>query len=123
MTAGIATLKICNETGFYDSIEKKSHLLVDGVAQAAQGAGVELQTGATGGMFGFTLSSSPIRNFDDAKGGDHAAYGRFFHAMLNRGVWLPPSGYEAMFMSAAHTEEHIDRVIAAAREAFAEIAS
>ncbi len=122
MAAGLATLRLCQGDGFYESLARRSQALVQGVAQAAQNAGVSVNTGATGGMFGITLSTKPVCNFDDAKNADHAAYGRFFHAMLNRGVWLPPSGYEAMFMSAAHTDEHIGRVIAAAGDAFEEIA-
>jgi len=122
MAAGLATLRICQEDGFYESLAQKSTALVQGVADAAQAAGVSIQSGATGGMFGITLSPKPVRNFDDAKNADHTAFGRFFHAMLNRGVWLPPSGYEAMFMSAAHTDEHIQRVIEAAGDAFEEIA-
>jgi glutamate-1-semialdehyde 2,1-aminomutase len=58
--------------------------------------------GALGGMLGFAFSREPVRNFADAQAADHGLYARFFRAMLDRGVWLPPSGYEAMFISAAH---------------------
>ncbi len=121
MAAGLATLRLCNEAGFYESLERKSTALVRGVADAAQRTGVSVHTGATGGMFGITFSPNPVRNFDDAKSANHSVYSRFFHAMLDRGVWLPPSGYEAMFMSAAHTNEHITSVVTAASDAFKEI--
>ena len=123
MAAGLATLTLCRADGFYEYLAAKSRRLIEGVAEAASGAGVSVQTGATGGMFGITLADRPVRNLDDAKASDHAGYGRFFHAMLNRGVWLPPSGYEAMFMSSAHTDEHVSRVIETAAESFREIAS
>ena len=122
MAAGLATLTLCSAHGFYEKLAAKSRRLIEGVAEAASGARIPVQTGATGGMVGITLADRPMRNFDDAQAGDHAGYGRFFHAMLNRGVWLPPSSYEAMFMSSAHTDEDVSRVIEAAAESFREIA-
>ena len=118
MAAGIATLQLCNQDNFYDSLAEKTNYLTTGLKRAANEAGVSLQTGATGGMFGFSLAENPVRNYDDAANANHDAYATFFHAMLDRGVWLPPSGYEAMFLSAAHTTEDLDRVINAAKEGF-----
>ena len=74
-----------------------------------------------GGMFGMSLSERPVQNFADAQACDHERYARFFRAMLDRGVWLPPSGYEAMFVSAAHEDQDLDRVIEAAAESFRSI--
>ena len=118
MAAGIATLKLCNKAGFYESLHDKSTRLLSGLASAAQDAGVMLQTGSCGGMLGMALSDQPVCNFDDAQTCHHKRFAKFFHAMLDRGVWLPPSGYEAMFISAAHTDEDIDFIINAAHESF-----
>jgi glutamate-1-semialdehyde 2,1-aminomutase len=71
-----------------------------------------------GGMLGLALSNHPVRNFEDAKAADHDLFAKFFWAMLERGVWLPPSGYEAMFVSIAHDDGVIERVVEAAEEAF-----
>lgn len=122
MAAGIATLNLCCESGFYDSLGSLSQQLADGLRSAAGEAGIPVQTGAHGGMFGFAFAAGELRNFADAKAGDHERFGRFFHGMLRRGVWLPPSSYEAMFLSAAHTEEHIEQITAAAGETLKEIA-
>ena len=74
-------------------------------------------------MLGFAFSPEPVRNFADAQALDHALYASFFQAMLDRGVWLPPSGYEAMFLSAAHQDIDIDGIIQAAGDALQEVAS
>src|SRR5207302_266819 len=87
-----------------------------GMPVAAYAAGVAGWTDRESGMLGLTFRKTPIRNFADAKGGDHARFAKFFHAMLDRGVWLPPSSYEAMFVSAAHTGEHVREIVSAARE-------
>lgn len=121
MAAGIATLKLCRSEGFYDRLDAASHRLTRGIADAAAQAGVAIQTGATGGLLGIALCEAPIRNFDDARQADHAAYARFFHAMLDHSVFLPPSAYEAMFISAAHDSDVIDEIIAAARDSFGSI--
>ncbi|UCC32779.1 MAG: glutamate-1-semialdehyde 2,1-aminomutase [Phycisphaerales bacterium] len=123
MAAGIATLRICRENGFYTKLYANIRRLVDGLDGAARQAGIALQTDAEGGMFGMALFNRPVRNFDDAKACDHGLYARFFRAMLDRGVWLPPSGYEVMFVSSAHDKAAIDQVIDAAREAFRSVAS
>jgi glutamate-1-semialdehyde 2,1-aminomutase len=69
------------------------------------------------------LSESPVRTFADAQACDHDRFARFFHAMLNRGVWLPPSGYEAMFVSAAHDDASLTHILEAAQESFREVAA
>lgn len=123
MASGIATLNLCKTDGFYEELAAKSTSLVEGLRSAASAAGVALQGSARGGMFGMSLSDRPVHNFDDAKACDHQRYAAFFRAMLDRSVWLPPSGYEAMFVSAAHDDEAITAVLAAARESFRQVAS
>jgi glutamate-1-semialdehyde 2,1-aminomutase len=123
MAAGIATLNLCREDGFYDRLETLARRLIDGLREAAGDAGVPLQTGAMGGMLGMAFSDTPVRNYVDAAACDHDLFGRFFHAMLDRGVWLPPSGYEAMFISSAHDESVIDRIVDAAAASFRTVAS
>lgn len=123
MASGIATLNLCRTDGFYEELAAKSMAIVEGLRSAASDAEVALQGSARGGMFGISLSDRPVRNFDDAKACDHKRYAAFFRAMLDRGVWLPPSGYEAMFVSAAHDDEAIAAVLPAAQESFRQIAS
>ncbi len=118
MAAGIATLTLCRAEGFYRTLESRAVQLTDGLRRAAAAAGVALQAGATGGMLGMALLDRPVVNFADAQACDHALFARFFRAMLDRGVWLPPSSYEAMFVSAAHDDQAIAHVIDAAGEAF-----
>ncbi len=118
MAAGIATLRICQEDGFYEALYAKASRLAEGLRSAAAEAGVTVQTGAMGGMLGMAILDRPVRNFADAKAADHDRFAKFFRAMLDRGVWLPPSGYEAMFVSAAHDDADITSVIDAARESF-----
>ena len=123
MAAGIATLNLCRETGFYDALAATADRLTKGLAQAADQTGVALQTAHTGGMVGVAFSTKVVRNFDDAQACDHDRFAGFFRAMLDRGVWLPPSSYEAMFISSDHDEKAIDAVIQAAAESFAEVSS
>ena len=123
MAAGIATLRLCQADGFYQRLQAHAALLAEGLHEAAGEAGVSLQTGALGGMLGMAILDRPVRNFADAQAADHDLFARFFRAMLDRGVWLPPSGYEAMFLSAAHDEAAIRQVIDAARESFRGAAS
>ena len=122
MTSGIATLELCRADGFYESLGAKTNTLAVGLKEAAERAGVALQAGSLGGMFGMALSDRPVRNFDDAQACDHDRFARFFRAMLDRGMWLPPSGYEAMFISAAHDDDDITSIIDAATASFREIA-
>ncbi|MGD2108428.1 MAG: glutamate-1-semialdehyde 2,1-aminomutase [Phycisphaerae bacterium] len=123
MASGIATLQLCRAGGFYESLAAKTQRLAKGCHQSALDAGVPLQTDSEGGMLGMALTDRPVVNFDDAQNCNHDRFGRFFNAMLDRGVWLPPSGYEAMFVSAAHDDAALDRIVDAARESFKEVAS
>jgi glutamate-1-semialdehyde 2,1-aminomutase len=123
MAAGIVTLTLCRADGFYDALERRATRLAEGLRRAAANAGITVQVGARGGMLGMALRDWPVRNFADAQACDHELFARFFRAMLDRGVWLPPSSYEAMFVSAAHDDTAIAHVIAAAGDAFRQAAA
>jgi glutamate-1-semialdehyde 2,1-aminomutase len=118
MAAGQATLEILEEPGAYDSLEKSSARLAGGLKEAAAAAGVPVAVNQIGSMVGMFFSNKPVLNYADATGSDTAAFGRFFHAMLDQGVHLPPSQFEAFFLSLAHGEDVIDATVKAASRAF-----
>jgi glutamate-1-semialdehyde 2,1-aminomutase len=118
MAAGLAMLELVQATGFYDALEQRSNALCDGLEAAARDAGIDFTTNRVGGMFGMFFSAEPVDTYAQAIACDTAAFNRFFHAMLERGVYLAPSAFEAGFMSAAHGNAEIARTIEAAREAF-----
>ena len=120
MAAGIAMLKQLSERKeeIYPKIEKLSGALVDGVMAAAKDAGVTLCANRVGSMFTWFFQNGPVTDWDSASRSDTEAFGKFFRAMLENGVYLPPSQYEAAFLGAAHTEEDVQRAIAAAKVAF-----
>ncbi len=122
MASGLATLKLCQAPRFYDELHATSQRLADGIANAGADLQIPLHTHALGGMLGLSFSKKPVRDYVDATACDHKRYAAFFHAMLARGVWLPPSSYEAFFVSSAHTETDIDQIVSAARESLQEIA-
>jgi len=117
MAAGIATLELCRTDGFYETLLARTGQLTERLKAVAWEKGVPLSMGCCGGLFGFAFSERRIRNFDDSRTCDHKRYAAFFHAMLDRGVWLPPSGYEAMFLSSAHDGGVIDNIVEAATAA------
>jgi glutamate-1-semialdehyde 2,1-aminomutase len=117
MAAGLATLEILEEPGAYESLEKCSSRLARGLAEAAESAGVPVAVNQIGSMVGMFFSNKPVRNYADATGSDTAAFARFFHAMLDQGVHLPPSQFEAFFVSLAHGEDVIDATVKAAARA------
>ncbi len=121
MAAGIATLKTlaAEKDRIYPLLEARGSALALGVAQAAAEAGIALQTNRAGSMFTWFFHSVPVTDFESASGADTQAFGRFHRAMLERGVWLPPSQFEAAFVGSAHTEEDIEQAIEAARQSFA----
>jgi glutamate-1-semialdehyde 2,1-aminomutase len=122
MAAGLASLELISERGFFYNLAKRTHKLTHGLEGAAADAGVPVRTTAVGGMFGlFFTDQDAIINFEQVSRCDIDAFKVFFHQMLDRGVYLAPSAYEAGFVSAAHTEEHIEATIAAARESFSQI--
>lgn len=121
MAAGLATLKHLRENRkeIYPQLEKLSATLVDGVAAAAKEAGVPICANRVGSMFTWFFTQGQVTDWDSASKADTEAFGRFFRAMLDNGVYLPPSQYEAAFLSAAHTDEDIQRTIEVAKQAFA----
>ena len=122
MAVGLATVEALHEGGVYEQLEQKSARLADGLAAAASSAGVPIWLNRVGSMVCVFFQEGPVVDYASARKSDTGRYARFFHAMLNRGVYLPPSQFEVMFVSLAHTDEHIDRTIAAAGEAFASVA-
>jgi glutamate-1-semialdehyde 2,1-aminomutase len=120
MAAGCATLRhLKNHKEIYARLDRLSGELVAGVATAAKDAGVVLTFNRVGSMFTWFFTRGPVTNWESASKSDTEAFGRFFRTMLDSGVYLPPSQYEAAFLSAAHTEEDIQKTIAAAKQAFA----
>ena len=123
MAAGLATLEGIDQEGFYEDLTARTQQLADGMAGAAADAGVPLATGSLGGMFGFVFTADgPVRTYRQVAGADVDRFRRFFHAMLERGIYLAPSAFEAGFVSAAHGETEIATTLEKAAEAFAEVA-
>ncbi len=126
MAAGIAQLTALHKggQGLYDRLAGTTERIATGVAAAAREAGFAVTTNRTGSMFTwfFQASSNIVRNFDDAARSDTGLFGRFHRAMLERGVWLPPSQFEAAFVSTAHGDAEVEATVAAARESFAQLA-
>jgi len=119
MAAGLATLDLIRAPGFHAVLERSTHRLCEGLEAAASEAGIAFTTTRAPGMFGLYFRAGPVETFEDAKASDIARFNRFFHAMLERGVYLAPSAFEAGFMSSAHGDAEIALTLAAAREAFA----
>jgi glutamate-1-semialdehyde 2,1-aminomutase len=122
MAAGLATLRALRQPGFYERLESLSSQLVEGVARVAASAGVSVRLNRVGSMRTAFFTDAPVTDYASARRCDTLRYARFFQAMLERGVYLPPSQFEAAFVSAAHGESEIAYTIAAAEAAFAEIA-
>ena len=118
MTAGIVTLKVLQREGVWERLEALTERLTAGIGEAAREAGVPIQQTRVGTMFATFFTETPVRDWDTVKTSDVARFARFFRAMLERGVYLAPSQYEAGFMSLAHDEAVIDATVEAAREAF-----
>jgi glutamate-1-semialdehyde 2,1-aminomutase len=116
--AAIATLDILAEGRVYRELESAAANLEVGLAEAAAEAGAAVTINRVGSLMSCFFTDRPVRNFDDVRAADIAAFKRFFAAMLDRGIYLAPSAYEAMFVSSAHTKEDLDRTIAAAQESF-----
>lgn len=121
MTAGIETLKKLSKPGTHAELERKSQKLVDGIVEAGKKHGIPVQGGVAGGMFGWYFNESPVKNFAEAATSDSERFGKWHRMMLERGVYLAPSMYEAGFMSMAHTDEDIERTIAIAEEVMSQL--
>lgn len=123
MAAGLAMLDLVSVPGFHDALEASTNALCDGLEAAAREAGVPFTTTRVGGMFGlFFTDQTYVDTYAQAVACDASAFNRFFHAMLERGVYLAPSAFEAGFMSSAHDADVIAATLEAARGAFAELA-
>jgi glutamate-1-semialdehyde 2,1-aminomutase len=121
MTAGIKTLELLNRPGTYEQLDRVTGKLMNGLLSLATECGHEICGGHISGMFGFFFTAGPVHCFEDAKASDVQKFGRFHRGMLERGVYLAPSQFEAGFMSLAHTDEDIDRTLEAAKAVLSSI--
>jgi len=121
MTAGIKTLELLQKAGTYEQLERVTKKLAEGLLCAAKETGHATCGGSLSAMFGMFLTEGPVHNYEDAKKSDTAKFGKFHRGMLERGIYLAPSQFEAGFTSLAHTDEDIDRTIAAARDVFSSL--
>jgi glutamate-1-semialdehyde 2,1-aminomutase len=116
MTAGIKTLELLQKPGTYDALDRLTKKLADGMLQIAKETGHAACGGQISGMFGFFFTEGPVHNYEDAKKADLIKFSRFYRGMLERGVYLAPSQFEAGFTSLAHTEADVEQTLAAAKE-------
>jgi len=121
MAAGIKTLELLRQPGTYEQLDRVTTRLVNGLLQAAKDTGHAACGGSISGMFGFFFTEGPVHNYEDAKKCDLAKFGRFHRAMLEQGIYLAPSQFEAGFTSLAHTDEDVDRTIAAAKAVMSQL--
>jgi glutamate-1-semialdehyde 2,1-aminomutase len=116
MTAGIKTLELLQKPGTYEQLDKITKKLSEGLLKIAKDAGIAACGGQISGMFGLFFTAGPVHNYEDAKKSDLGKFSRFHRGMLERGIYLAPSQFEAGFTSVAHTDEDIERTLTAARE-------
>jgi glutamate-1-semialdehyde 2,1-aminomutase len=122
VTAGLATLKALEAPGFFAQLADTTRALTDGLNAAAQAHGVIFSAQAAGGMFGLYFRAQPPRSYAEVMQCDVPAFNRFFHAMLEQGIYFAPSAFEAGFVSSAHGREEIEKTLTAARSYFARAA-
>jgi len=118
VTAGLATLRTLKEPGRFDRIEALTCRLITGLADAASAAGIPATTAHFGTLGGFYFNPSPVTNYEEALASDTTRYAAWFRGLLQRGVYIAPSQFETLFLSAAHTPDEIDRTVNAAAEVF-----
>lgn len=123
MAAGLATLKLIQEPGFYEGLAENTRRLRDGLEAAAAEVGIAFTTTGVCAMFGLYFCEGPINGYADAMRSDSSRFNRFFHGMLERGVYFAPSAFEAGFLSSKHGDAEIEQTLSAARTVFAEIAA
>ena len=116
MAAGIATLEQLNKEGVYESLDEKSSRLADGLAEAARKSGIAARVGHVGSMLGMFFTDRDVTDFETAKSCDLDLFSAFYQGMRQAGIYLAPSQFEVLFLSAAHTDEHIDATINAAQQ-------
>lgn len=118
VAAGIATLKIVAEPGFYDRLSTTAERLTRGLEELGRSKGIAISTNQVGGMFGVFFTQEPeVRSFEHVMGCDVERFSKYFHAMLERGIYMAPSAFEAAFVSSAHGEDEVDATLNAAEEA------
>jgi glutamate-1-semialdehyde 2,1-aminomutase len=123
MSAGIATLKELSEPGLYERIDTLASKLVAGLRHALVKTGVAAQVNSIGSLSTIFFAPQPVTNYASAKASDTKLYARYFREMLDRGIFLAPSQFEAAFVSASHTDADIDRTISATHEVLQSIAN
>ena len=118
MAAGIATLTMIRSSpNLYEDIQNRSRTLVRALVDAADIAATQpMSAAAVGGLAGFYFAEEEVNNYEEAKATDADTYARFFKGMLERGIYFPPSRFEALFVGAVHTDDHVDQVAFAARD-------
>ncbi len=121
MTAGIKTLEILKQEGSYERLESMTKRLINGICESAKAAGLAINGKSISGMFGFYLCDGPVRNFEEAKQSNSEYFAKLHRSMLQKGVYLAPSAFEAGFMSLAHSEDDIDATLKAFNESFSEL--
>ncbi|MGB7923597.1 MAG: glutamate-1-semialdehyde 2,1-aminomutase [Pyrinomonadaceae bacterium] len=123
MTAGLTTLKRLRDPSVYQRLERAGQRLCDGMAEAAREAGVTVVTNRVGSMWTTFFTNAPVTDWATASKSSRELYAKFFHAMLDEGIYLAPSQFEAGFISTAHTDALLDRTVDAARKAFRLVSS
>jgi glutamate-1-semialdehyde 2,1-aminomutase len=122
MAAGLKTLELIDDDAFWTSLGAKTQKLVDGLAAAAHDAGVPVAVENRGGMFGLVFTEAgPVRSYEQVAAADVGRFKRFFHGMLDEGIYMAPSAFEAGFVSIAHSDDDLDETVAAAAKVFAAI--
>jgi glutamate-1-semialdehyde 2,1-aminomutase len=116
MAAGIATLKELKKPGVYEALNERSKRLITGLGNAAQKAGIAARVGHVGSMLGMFFTDQNVANFDDAKTCDLELFSNFYQGMRQHGIYTAPSQFEVLFLSTAHTDEHVDATIHAAEQ-------
>ncbi len=121
VTAGIATLDILRRPNTYERLDEMGALLEKGLLEAAEASKIPVTINRVGSMLTLFFREGPVRNYEDAKGSDTERFSKYFQAMRKRGIFLPPSQFEAMFLSLAHTEDDVAEIAKAARESMASL--
>jgi glutamate-1-semialdehyde 2,1-aminomutase len=121
MTAGIKTLELLQKSGTYEQLDRITKKLTEGLLNVAKETGHEVCGSQISGMFGMFFTAGPVHNYDDAKKSNLNKFARFHRGMLERGIYLAPSQFEAGFTSLAHTEEDINQTLAAAKEVLSDL--
>jgi glutamate-1-semialdehyde 2,1-aminomutase len=121
MTAGLVTLRRLRDKSVYERLENASRKLCEGLAASASEAGIKTETNRVGSMWTSFFTDEPVTNWETANRSNRERYGKFFHAMLEEGIYLAPSQFEAAFVSLAHTDDVIEQTIDAARKSFANL--